>query len=75
MWRAFNARLSHNVWSRTASVATLKTTYGITSRVTDTATWNEGANTVAVPGSEALIGGEQTAYGLQGRSLLLLIAK
>ena len=56
-------------------MATLKTTYGITSRVTDTATWNEGANTVAVPGSEALIGGEQTAYGLQGRSLLLLIAK
>ncbi|MBA3486680.1 MAG: glycogen-debranching protein, partial [Lysobacter sp.] len=44
-------------------------------RVTDTATWNEGANTVAVPGSEAFIGGESTVYGAQGRSLLLLIAK
>lgn len=44
-------------------------------RVTDTATWNEGANAVALPGSEALIGGEYTNYGVQGRSLLLLIAK
>ena len=42
---------------------------------TDTATWNEGANTVAVPGSEALIGGEWTVYGLEARSLLVLIAK
>ncbi|MFZ5635542.1 MAG: glycogen debranching protein [Pseudomonadota bacterium] len=44
-------------------------------RVTDTATWNEGPNTVALPGSEAFIGGEWTNYGLQGRSLLVLIAK
>lgn len=44
-------------------------------RVTDTATWNEGANTVVVPGAEAPIGGEFTMYGVQGRSLLLLIAK
>lgn len=44
-------------------------------RVTDTATWNEGANTVAVPGSEALIGGEFTVYGVEARSLLVLIAK
>ncbi|MDQ3270067.1 MAG: isoamylase [Pseudomonadota bacterium] len=44
-------------------------------RVTDTATWNEGSNTVVVPGNEAYIGGESTVYGLQGRSLLLLIAK
>ena len=44
-------------------------------RVTDTATWNEGADTVVVPGSEAFIGGENTVYGLQGRSVLLLIAK
>ncbi len=44
-------------------------------RVTDTATWNEGGNTVVVPGAEALIGGEWTVYGLQGRSLLVLIAK
>ena len=44
-------------------------------RVTDTATWNEGSNTVVTPGSEGLIGGEFTVYGLEGRSLLLLIAK
>ena len=44
-------------------------------RVTDTATWNEGPNTVVVPGSEALIGGEFTVYAVQARSLLLLIAK
>ena len=44
-------------------------------RVTDTATWNEGANTVANPGSEALIGGEWTVYGLEARSMLVLIAK
>ena len=43
--------------------------------MTDTATWNEGANTVATPGAEAYIGGEYTVYGLQGRSLLVLIAK
>ena len=44
-------------------------------RVTDTATWNEGANPVRCPGAEALIGGEWTVYGVQGRSLLVLIAK
>jgi isoamylase len=44
-------------------------------RVTDTATWNEGANTFVAPGSEAVIGGEYTVYGLQARSVLLLIAK
>lgn len=44
-------------------------------RVTDTATWNEGANTVVAPGNEAFIGGEGTNYGLQARSVLLLIAK
>ncbi|PKM16596.1 MAG: glycogen debranching enzyme [Gammaproteobacteria bacterium HGW-Gammaproteobacteria-1] len=44
-------------------------------RVTDTAPWNEGANTVVNPGSEAFIGGEHTVYGVQPRSLLLLIAK
>ena len=32
-------------------------------------------NTVVAPGSEALIGGKYTVYGLQGRSVLLLIAK
>ena len=44
-------------------------------RVTDTATWNDGPNAVALPGSETYIGGEWTSYGMQGRSLLVLIAK
>ena len=44
-------------------------------RVTDTATWNEGPNAVALPGSETMIGGENATYGLQARSLLVLIAK
>jgi isoamylase len=44
-------------------------------RVTDTASWNEGPNAVALPGSESWIGGEWTNYSLQGRSLLVLIAK
>jgi len=44
-------------------------------RVTDTASWNDGPNTVALPGSEALIGAEGTAYGLEARSVLLLVAK
>ena len=44
-------------------------------RVTDTATWNDGPNAVALPGSETYIGGEWTTYGMQGRSLLVLIAK
>jgi glycogen operon protein len=44
-------------------------------RVTDTSTWAEGANQVAAPGSEALIGGAGTAYTLHGRATLVLIAK
>jgi isoamylase len=44
-------------------------------RVMDTSTWNEGANTVVAPGSEVLIGGENTVYGVNGRAVLLLIAK
>ncbi len=44
-------------------------------RVTDTATWNEGNNTIVAPGSESFIGGENYVYGLQARSVLLLIAK
>jgi glycogen operon protein len=41
----------------------------------DDATWNEGANTVVAPGSEVFIGSEGSVYGLEGRALLLLIAK
>lgn len=44
-------------------------------RVTDTATWNDGPNMVRSPGNEDFIGGEWTNYSLEGRALLLLIAK
>jgi isoamylase len=44
-------------------------------RVMDTSNWNEGANTVVQPGSESFIGGQGTVYGLNGRAMLLLIAK
>ncbi|HEX7152135.1 MAG TPA: isoamylase [Thermoanaerobaculia bacterium] len=44
-------------------------------RVTDTSNWAEGANQVASPGSETFIGGEWTTYGLNGRGVLVLIAK
>ncbi len=43
-------------------------------RALDTAAWNEGNNMV-LPGDEVLVGGEGSIYGLQGRSLLVLIAK
>ena len=44
-------------------------------RVTDTSNWNEGANTVKAAGSEDFIGGEYTNYGLNGRAVLVLIAR
>ncbi|WP_406434561.1 alpha-amylase family glycosyl hydrolase [Streptomyces sp. NBC_01589] len=44
-------------------------------RVTDTSAWAEGANQVAQPGSEALIGGSGTTYSLGARATLVLIAK
>jgi len=44
-------------------------------RVTDTSNWNEGANTLKTPGTEDFIGGEYTNYGLNGRAILVLIAK
>ena len=44
-------------------------------RVTDTCNWAEGANQVASPGSETLIGGENTVYGVCPRGLVLFIAK
>ena len=68
--------VAYNGWSAAVNFTlpwpgTGKTWY----RVMDDATWNEGANTVVAPGSEALIGGENTVYGLEARSVLLLIAK
>ncbi len=67
---------AYNGWSGTVTVTlpwpgASKSWY----RVTDTATWNEGANTLVAPGSEVFIGGEGTTYNMEGRSLLLLIAK
>jgi glycogen operon protein len=44
-------------------------------RVTDTCSWAEGANQVRAPGSEDVIGGENTSYGVCGRGVLVLIAK
>lgn len=44
-------------------------------RVTDTCNWAEGASQVASPGSEALIGGENTVYNVCARGLIVLIAK
>jgi isoamylase len=44
-------------------------------RVTDTSTWAEGPDQVAVPGAETLIGGASTTYALRARGLLLLVAK
>ncbi|MFC5513391.1 glycogen debranching protein [Massilia jejuensis] len=44
-------------------------------RVTDTCGWAEGAAQVQAPGTEVLIGGENTSYGVCGRGTLLLIAK
>jgi glycogen operon protein len=44
-------------------------------RVTDTCNWAEGLNQVATPGTETLIGGQGTVYGLCGRSVALFIAR
>jgi glycogen operon protein len=44
-------------------------------RMMDTSTWNEGPDTVALPGAEAFIGGESTEYILRARGVLLLIAQ
>ncbi|HWK90195.1 MAG TPA: alpha-amylase family glycosyl hydrolase, partial [Longimicrobium sp.] len=44
-------------------------------RVTDTCNWAEGSGQVASPGSETLIGGENTVYGVCARGLVVLIAK
>jgi glycogen operon protein len=41
----------------------------------DTASWNEGPDTVALPGRETLIGGAGMAYGAEGRSVVVLVAR
>ncbi|HLL55318.1 MAG TPA: isoamylase [Myxococcaceae bacterium] len=44
-------------------------------RVMDASNWAEGSNQCVSPGNEAFIGGQGVGYGLEGRSLLVLIAK
>jgi len=44
-------------------------------RVSDTAAWNETQDNIAEPGTETLIGGEGNHYGVNGRSLIILIAR
>ncbi|BFU45795.1 glycogen debranching protein [Krasilnikovia sp. MM14-A1004] len=44
-------------------------------RVTDTSTWAEGPDQVAVPGSETAVGAQGSTYVLHGRAVLLLIAQ
>ncbi len=68
--------VAHNAWSAQVNFVLPwpgngKTWY----RVTDTCTWAEGASQVRAPGSEDLIGGENTNYGVCGRGTLVLIAK
>lgn len=68
--------VAHNAWSAQVNFVLPwpgngKTWY----RVTDTCSWAEGANQVRAPGSEDLIGGENTSYGVCGRGTLVLIAK
>jgi glycogen operon protein len=68
--------IAHNAWSAQVNFVLPwpgngKTWY----RVTDTCGWAEGANQVRTPGSEDLIGGENTSYGVCGRGTLVLIAK
>ena len=68
--------VAHNAWSAQVNFTlpwpgSGKNWY----RVTDTCPWAEGAAQVATPGSEALVGGEYTNYGLCGRGTLVLIAK
>jgi isoamylase len=44
-------------------------------RVMDTCNWAEGTDQVAVPGSEAKLGGQGSKYDLCERGVLLLVAK
>ena len=68
--------VAHNAWSAQVNFTlpwpgANKSWY----RVTDTCTWAEGAAQVQAPGTEVLVGGENTGYGVCGRGTLLLIAK
>ncbi|HJV60229.1 MAG TPA: alpha-amylase family glycosyl hydrolase [Albitalea sp.] len=49
-------------------------TKGTWCRVTDTASWAEGPNQVDL-GAATCVGGENTVYGVQARSLVILVAR
>ncbi|MRV72472.1 glycogen-debranching protein [Duganella sp. FT92W] len=67
---------AYNAWSGTVNFVLPWPGNGkIWYRVTDTCNWAEGGNQVRAPGSEDVIGGENTSYGLCGRGTLVLIAK
>jgi glycogen operon protein len=68
--------VAHNAWSAQVNFVlpwpgSGKSWY----RVTDTCGWAEGTTQVRSPGSEDLVGGENTSYGVCGRGTLVLIAK
>ena len=68
--------VAHNAWSAQVNFTLPWPGAGKTSyRVTDTCGWAEGAAQVQAPGTEVLVGGENTSYGVCGRGTLLLIAK
>lgn len=68
--------VAYNAWSSPVNfVLPWPGTGKIWYRVTDTCNWAEGANQVRAPGSEDVIGGENTSYGVCGRGTLVLIAK
>lgn len=68
--------VAHNAWSAQVNFTLPWPGAGKTwHRVTDTCTWAEGATQVRSPGTEVLVGGENTVYGVCGRGSLVLIAK
>jgi glycogen operon protein len=67
--------IAFNGWSQSVIFTLPAPPSGTTwKRVTDTCNWNEGPDTFAAPGNEAVIGGAGTRYSQCGRSLLLLIS-
>ncbi|MES2129844.1 MAG: isoamylase [Pseudomonadota bacterium] len=68
--------VAYNAWSANVNfVLPWPGTGKIWYRVTDTCNWAEGPAQVRAPGSEDVIGGENTSYGVCGRGTLVLIAK
>jgi isoamylase len=68
--------IAYNGWSGTVNF-TLPAPGGGKNwyRVTDTCNWADGPDSASMPGTETLIGGQNSNYSLCGRALLLLMAK